>query len=110
MKVLGLAVFAMFLIGLSACDSPSDELNSQQSEAPAGENTLEFSGEIRHTSLEGGAWIIQATDSTRYEPLNLNEKYHEEGLNVRVVAEEKPDRMSFLQIGPIIEIKSIEKR
>lgn len=40
-----------------------------------------------------------------YEPLNLPAEYREEGLRVRVEAEVRDDRVSLLQIGPIIEIK-----
>ncbi len=109
MKALSLALLLGCLIGLSACSSHSRSLDDKSSDA-ADDNTIEITGEIRRISLEGGAWIIQADDSTRYQPLNLGEQYQEDGLKVHIIAEKKPDRMSFLQIGPIVEIKSIEKR
>ena len=109
MKLLSFAVLAICLIGLSACSSHTGDLGNN-SDTPDDENTIEITGEIRRISLEGGAWIIQADDSTRYQPLNLSEDYHEDGLEVHVIAEKQPDRMGFLQIGPIVEIKSIETR
>lgn len=109
MRALSFALLTVCLIGLAACNRQAHDDAGESTDFPD-ENTLAITGEIRHISLEGGAWIIQAVDSTRYQPLNLSEQYHKDGLKVRVVAEKQPERMGFLQIGPIIEIKSIEER
>lgn len=113
MKLLHAVVLGLCLISLAACDNQPNESTedlTDDTSRTSGKNMIEITGEVQHVSLEGGAWIIHGSDSTRYEPLNLADEYKEEGLKVHVVAQKQPDKMSFLQVGPIIEISSIEKR
>lgn len=70
-----------------------------------GDAELVFNGHVAYVTLEGGAWVLVSDAGETYEPLNLPAEYREEGLRVRVEAEVRDDRVSLLQIGPIIEIK-----
>lgn len=66
-------------------------------------------GTVEFLQVEGGCWSIQ-TETERYEPVNLPEEFEEDGLRVRFEAEVREDLGSICQIGPIIELREIERR
>ena len=80
-----------------------------QGDAAGPDAEIRFDGSVAHLPLEGGAWVIEGDDGTTYEPLGLGEDYREEGLRVRVWAEPRDDMRSVLMVGPIIEIRRIER-
>ena len=101
MRALPLFLALLGLVTLSACSASGVE------RAPAPD--LQFDGTVTYTDLEGGAWVVAGDDGTTYEPVNLAEEYHAEGLRVRVEAARREDLGSFLMAGPIIEIIRIER-
>lgn len=90
----------------SSDQKPQDD--EPRSATPQSE--LQFEGTVQHRQIEGGAWVIESTDGTTYEPTNLPEEYKEEGLPVRVWADRLDDRASIRMVGPIITIERIERR
>lgn len=97
---LRLIVFLGLLVVLPACSVlwPGGD-----------EHELRFDGTITYVTIEGGAWVIEGDDGTTYEPINLAGEHEEEGRRVRVWADRRDDLVSFLQVGPIIEIDRIRK-
>jgi hypothetical protein len=73
-------------------------------------DTFGVEGTVRFAQVEGGCWYILATDQTRYEPLNLQSEFKQDGLPVRAVLRPRDDMGSACQIGRIVEIVSITQR
>lgn len=71
---------------------------------------LRFDGTVKHVDLEGGGWIIERPTGKRYEPVNLPEKYKQDGLEVHVVARPRRDMGTILMMGEIIEVLEIKRR
>lgn len=90
--VLGLALSA-----LTACDGLL---------GPEGFTEV---GTVRFLAIEGGCWSVE-TASERYEPVDLPERFRQDGLRVRFEAEVRDDLASVCQIGPLIELREIELR
>lgn len=68
---------------------------------------IDASGSIRFVDVEGGCWVIDTTDSIRYEPINLHEAMQVDGLFVQFRADRRSDLASVCQVGELIELKSI---
>jgi hypothetical protein len=72
--------------------------------SPNGVNaTVEF------VELEGGCWAIKV-GNVRNQPTNLGSDFKHDGLAVRVVLKEVQGMASVCQIGPMVEIVSIQRR
>lgn len=68
---------------------------------------IEAAGAVRFVDVEGGCWVIDTTDSVRYEPINLQEAMKVDGLFVQFRANRRTDLASVCQVGQLIELKSI---
>jgi hypothetical protein len=69
--------------------------------------TIETTGTVEWVPLEGGFYGIIADDGTQYDPLNLPEKYLQDGLRIRFSAVEEPGVASFHMWGTFISITSV---
>lgn len=74
-------------------------------------DTLAFDGTVTYVTLEGGVWVIEPDDDDdeTYLPTNLPDSYREEGLRVRVRAEESAEQASIYMFGTMIDIEHIER-
>lgn len=70
---------------------------------------IEATGVIRFVDVEGGCWVIISSDSTRYEPVNLDESWRVDSLFVFFRANRRADLATFCQVGELIEIVSISE-
>ena len=91
MLVAGLAAFSL------ACGS-----SPESTPAP-----VDVTGAVTFSTLEGGAWLIQADSGTLYRPLNLPESYKVEGTRVRARLVEHRDVGGYLP-GIVADIVTIE--
>ena len=66
-------------------------------------------GTIVWLSFEGGFYGIVADDDEHYDPINLPQDFHEDGLRVWFMAKIRDDLASFHMWGRIVEILEIEK-
>lgn len=98
MKTITIAMATCMLL-LAAC--------SKKTETPA--NSISFHGTVTYIDLEGGAWILVADGGERYQPINMDSRYHVEGLRVAVIAEAQPEMASTLMVGTIIRIIEIRR-
>ncbi|NSW75831.1 MAG: hypothetical protein HPY68_03485 [Candidatus Atribacteria bacterium] len=73
-----------------------------------GQPFLDVTGTVHFVELEGGFFGIVADDGTQYEPMNLPEEYHQNGLRVHLLARTRDDYASIFMWGTIIEIVGIE--
>ncbi|MEI6293275.1 MAG: hypothetical protein WCP36_06310 [Methanomicrobiales archaeon] len=69
--------------------------------------TIETTGTVTWVALEGGFYGIIADDGTQYDPLNLPEKYLQDGLRIRFSAVEEPDVAGFHMWGTYITITGV---
>jgi hypothetical protein len=67
-------------------------------------------GTVRLLTVEGGCWVIDASDGVRYEPVSLPTEFRQDGLRVSVALHERPDIGSFCMVGRMAEILSIQSR
>lgn len=102
---------SLLLLGLclAACGSyPAARATEPgMAEAPKA-GLIEADGTIRHIPLEGGFWAIVADDGRRFNPLELEARFQQEGLRVRFQAMPEPDVMSTRMWGEIITLQRIE--
>ena len=70
----------------------------------AGEPSL--IGVVRYADVEGGCWTI-VTPSETYEPVDLDDEYRVDGLEVAFDVEERDDLASTCMVGVIVEVTDI---
>ena len=92
-----------FVMALAACSTPEDPM-IMDPEAFVTNATVEF------LSLEGGCWALRLDERTRYQPINLQERYRIDGLAVRAAVKFRRDMGSYCMIGEMVEILWIRER
>jgi hypothetical protein len=70
---------------------------------------LAFAGTVRHLDLEGGQFVIETQEGTRYQPIDLPQTFRRDGLRVEVQAIRREDTMSIGMTGPMIELRQIRE-
>lgn len=65
---------------------------------------------VQFQSIEGGCWTLQVSPDVRYLPLNLPDRFRQDGLQVRVDLLRRDDHGSVCMLGPVVEILSIRSR
>jgi len=98
-----LTLFLASMIGFTLADE--DEGNQIN---PTSNEKIKERGEIKYLELEGGCWIIETNDGTRYSPINLDEEYKQEEAKVGFTATIATDIVSACQIGILIELQEID--
>lgn len=76
--------------------------------AEASDGIVSGTGTIRFVALEGGFYGLYAQDSTRYNPLNLEDRYRRDGLEVRFRIRLKPDQVTIQMWGTPAEVIEME--
>jgi hypothetical protein len=72
------------------------------------DDTISIRGTIEYSPLEGGCWLIVASDQTRYEPVDLPDEYRTDGLCV--LASLRPvDVVTVCMMGTPVEVVEIAK-
>jgi hypothetical protein len=67
-----------------------------------------FTGTVQSAPSAHADYIIDAGESGRFEPVELEESFRENGIRVRVEAV-RDSRPSVVMVGPVIRIIEIEK-
>ena len=66
---------------------------------------------VRFSTIEGGCWsLVTSAGQKVYEPVDLPASFHVDGLAVRVVMRDAPDRVSICMIGPLVHVEDIRAR
>lgn len=71
-------------------------------------DSLDLVGVVRRTTLESGAWLIDAGNK-HYEPINLPEEFKHDGLKIELLAYTRPDVVSIVMAGRVIEVRRIRR-
>ncbi len=98
-----LVLLALLAVG---CDSQST-VSLDAVTVSAGPVDLRFDGHVTYADVEGGAWVLRDDSGTAYEPTNLPARFRVEDQRVRVEADVLEDLASTLQVGPVIEIRTV---
>ena len=93
------AAVVVILIALSGCKTSDNTMD---------ETVIETTGTVTYVNLEGGFYGIVGEDGTRYDPVNLDERYKEDGLRIRFRAEKQEDVAGIRMWGEIVQIHEIE--
>lgn len=64
-------------------------------------------GTITYVEIEGGFYGLVAEDGTKYNPLNLDEDFQEDGLRVRFRGQVRTDVMTTRMWGKNLEIEEM---
>jgi heat shock protein HslJ len=106
-------VLASLTLFLAACagggagraSNPWEELGRGEGSGPV----FHLGGTVRHVELEGGLFVIDAADGTRYVPTNLPPAYQVDGLALEAEARRRDDMASIAMTAPLVELLRIRK-
>lgn len=65
-------------------------------------------GTVKYIELEGGFFGIETDGGEKFNPVNLEEKYRRDGLNIVFKYQEAEEQMSIQMWGKLIEITEIK--
>ena len=104
-----LIIILMAALVVSACASTNQwvELTPEPGVESA---PFHISGTVKYIDVEGGVFVIQDVDGTRYNPINLPDTFKSDGMSVEAEARRREDLVSAAMIGPIIELLRIRSR
>ena len=74
----------------------------------APEEEMKLSGVVRYVDLAGGFYGLAGDDGVRYQPLNLPYKFRKDGQVVKFSAVSRPDTVTFLMWGAVVDIANME--
>ena len=98
MRRFGLVIGVLAILWLPGCSLPSG----------AGHDTINVTGVVHHSDLEGDFWFVKSDDGTIYDPVGgLPVEYQKEDLHVRMEAKIKRDAVTTHMIGTVVEIVKI---
>lgn len=75
----------------------------------ADNNMINETGTVKFIQSEGGFYGLVADNGKKYDPINLEQEFQEDGLRVRFEAKIRNDLASIHLWGILIEILKIEK-
>ena len=106
-------VVASLTLCLAACASggggresnPWEDLGRGKESGPV----FHLGGTVRHVELEGGLFVIDAADGTRYVPTNLPPDYQIDGLPLEAEVRRRDDMASIAMVAPLVELVRIRR-
>lgn len=113
MLILAVALMAAACGGRGSGGSTGPAGNDYVELEPPAEGAgpmLHISGTVRHIELEGGLFVIEDADGSRYNPTNLPEAFRVDGKAVEADARRRDDMVSVGMVGPIVELVRIRER
>ncbi|MBI2831089.1 MAG: hypothetical protein HYX79_02395 [Chloroflexi bacterium] len=75
-----------------------------------GPDIVSGTGTITYLNLEGGFYGIVGDDGQKYDPMNLDRAFQQDGLKVKFQVKLRKDVATIRMWGTPVEIISIEKR
>jgi hypothetical protein len=69
-----------------------------------------YTGTVKANPLEGGVWMLDASDGFMYQLMDADTSVLKEGLSVEVEGEVDRNMMSFAMTGPILKVKKLTQK
>jgi hypothetical protein len=69
-----------------------------------------YTGTVRENPLEGGVWMLDASDGFMYQLMNADVSSLKDGASVEVEGEVDKNMMSFAMTGPILKVKKLTSK
>ena len=105
--ILLICIVLMTAAGCSTNPPPEEVARTapdEEAETPAPPGQVQGVGTITYFDLEGGFYGLVADDGARYDPMNLDEAFKEDGLRVRFRARLRTGVMTIRQWGKPVEV------
>ena len=99
MKNIIISICILFLFSCSG----GDETTRMQKKGFVKATVINF-------ELDGCEYVLQLESGEKVEPANLDEEYKTDGLEVWVKYKADDEKVGACMIGPIVEIKDIQKQ
>jgi len=101
MKPYGLLICIGLVFTASACHTKMEK--NDASSLPW------INGTVVYVDTEGGFYGIIGSQGGRFDPVNLPDRFKQDGLPIRFKMKKLPDRMSYHMWAPLVEILAIEE-
>lgn len=88
----------------------TDDWVEQTPEPDVSAEMYRIAGTVRYMDIEGGLYVIDATDGTKYHPVNLPDSFKSDGMDVEADIRRRDDLTSIAMVGPMIEVLRIRPR
>jgi len=85
---------------------PKEPASSGSTPIPPADS-FEIVGTVTYTNIEGGFYVIDGDNGSKYDPITLPEAFRKDGLRVKVTARRRVDAISIHMYGTIIEVVNI---
>ena len=101
-----LGILALVLLATTGCSSkpPPEDVTPTPPAESSDENVIDGVGTILFQDLEGGFYGLVADDGAKYDPLNLDEAFHQDSLRVRFRARRRTGVMTIRMWGQPVDI------
>ena len=86
---------------------PKEPASSGSTPIPPADS-FEIVGTVTYKNIEGGFYVIDGDNGSKYDPITLPEAFRKDGLRVKVIARRQVDAISIHMYGAIIEVLNIE--
>ncbi len=110
-KIISCILIAGLLI-ISSCeilDDDDDNVLDSDNVFYDSEGILIIYGTMRFIDVEFGCWQLESIEGRHYAPINLPERFKQNGIFVKVHAKLRPDIYGICRTGLFIEVLSIRK-
>ena len=70
---------------------------------------MKVTGKLEHSALEGGVWVLRASDGNTYQLSGISDELLQEGARVELEGKVDEGAMTIAMMGPVFQVKSARK-
>jgi len=70
---------------------------------------MQYTGQIEFLDIEGGVWVLTTPEGDHYSLFRAPKELLQEGLEVEITGQIKPDMVTATQVGEVLEVSSFTK-
>lgn len=67
---------------------------------------MQYTGQIEFLDIEGGVWVLTTSEGTHYSLFRAPKDLLQEGMEVVITGQIKPDMVTAAQVGEVLEVSS----
>ena len=95
---------------LASCGGSGSPAPSSDVIGPDLPGQISVDAVVSYKSFEGGFYALDATDGRHFDPINLPDAYHHDGVAVHFTGLVRSDLASFHMYGSLVQLTRIAKR